>query len=245
MLLSLFGKLFSKKELINFSVLKTDMHSHLIPGIDDGSKDLATTKKMLEGLKHLGFSKWITTPHIMPHIFNNNEQSIIENGAVMNENLDEHITIAAEYYIDEDFVAKIKSEQPLLTFGDNYILIEVSMGVKEKLLEEVIFELTTRNIKPILAHAERYPYMYANNSLDYYDTLRNADVLLQVNLRSFLGHYGEIQKKIARKLATEHMIDFLGTDMHNELQIPMLEEAMADDYVQALLKSGTLKNHLL
>ena len=107
MLLSLFGKLFSKKELINFSVLKTDMHSHLIP------------------------------------------------------------------------------EQPLLTFGDNYILIEVSMGVKEKLLEEVIFELTTRNIKPILAHAERYPYMYANNSLDYYDTLRNADVLLQVNLRSF------------------------------------------------------------
>jgi protein-tyrosine phosphatase len=245
MLLSLFGKLFSKKDIVDYSVIKTDMHSHLIPGIDDGAKDEQTALLMIEGLKALGFTQLITTPHIMKSYFDNNEQ-IIQNGQQnFNNKYHTNVVAAAEYFVDESFVEKIKNNMPLLTFGDNYVLIEVSMGVKDKQLEEAIFELTSRNYKPVLAHCERYPYMFENGKLNYYEKLKDADVLLQVNIRSFLGQYGEIQKKIARKLAANDMIDFLGTDIHNELQLPMLKDALQDEYVQHLLNSNQLKNALL
>ncbi len=245
MLLSLFGKLFSKKDIVDYSVIKTDMHSHLIPGIDDGAKDEQTALLMIEGLKALGFTQLITTPHIMKSYFDNNEQ-IIQNGQQnFNNKYHTNVVAAAEYFVDESFVEKIKNNMPLLTFGDNYVLIEVSMGVKDKQLEEAVFELTSRNYKPVLAHCERYPYMFENGKLNYYEKLKDADVLLQVNIRSFLGQYGEIQKKIARKLAVNDMIDFLGTDIHNELQLPMLKDALQDEYVQHLLNSNQLKNALL
>jgi len=140
---------------------------------------------------------------------------------------------------------KIKNDEHLLTFGENHILIEVSMGMKEALLDAVIFELTTRKYKPILAHVERYVYMFDQGKLDYYQQLKDADVLLQVNIRSFLGQYGEIPKKIARKLAVNNMIDYLGTDLHNEAQLPMIKDALNDAYIQNLLKGNTLKNNLL
>lgn len=245
MLLSLFGKLFSKKDIVDYSVIKTDMHSHLIPGIDDGAKDEQTALLMIEGLKALGFTQLITTPHIMKSYFDNNEQ-IIQNGQQnFNDKYHTNVVAAAEYFVDESFVEKIKNNMPLLTFGDNYVLIEVSMGVKDKQLEEAVFELTSRNYKPVLAHCERYPYMFEHGTLSYYEKLKDADVLLQVNIRSFLGQYGEIQKKIARKLAANDMIDFLGTDIHNELQLPMLKDALQDEYVQHLLNSNQLKNALL
>ena len=245
MLLSLFGKLFSKKDIVDYSVIKTDMHSHLIPGIDDGAKDEQTALLMIEGLKALGFTQLITTPHIMKSYFDNNEQIILNGQQNFNDKYHTNVVAAAEYFVDESFVEKIKNNMPLLTFGDNYVLIEVSMGVKDKQLEEAVFELTSRNYKPVLAHCERYPYMFENGKLNYYEKLKDADVLLQVNIRSFLGQYGEIQKKIARKLAANDMIDFLGTDIHNEMQLPMLKDALQDEYVQHLLNSNQLKNALL
>lgn len=245
MLLSLFGKLFSKKDIVDYSVIKTDMHSHLIPGIDDGAKDEQTTLLMIKGLKALGFTQLITTPHIMKSYFDNNEQIILSGQKKFNAKYQTDIIAAAEYFVDEEFIEKIKSNTPLLTFGDNYVLIEVSMGVKDKQLEEAVFELTSRNYKPVLAHCERYPYMFEHGKLNYYEKLKDADVLLQVNIRSFLGQYGEIQKKIARKLAINDMIDFLGTDIHNEMQLPMLKDALHDEYVQHLLNSNQLKNALL
>lgn len=245
MVLSLFGKLFTKKDIVDFSVLNTDMHSHLIPGIDDGAKDIASTQLMITGLRELGFGKFITTPHVMAEYFDNNE-TIIESGlAELKKHIDLNILAAAEYFVDESFISKIKSGYKFLTFGENFILIEVSMGVKDKLLEEAVFELRLRNMRPVLAHVERYPYMFENGKLDYYEKLKDADVLLQVNVRSFIGQYGEIQKKIARKLAVNEMIDFLGTDIHNEAQLPMIKEAMLDEYVQHLLHGKQLKNNLL
>jgi len=245
MWLSLFSKLFSKPELLDFSVLQTDMHSHFVPGIDDGAKDTESTKNMLAGLKSLGFSKFITTPHIMPDVYENKEATIEQLTAQLNATLNTNIIAAGEYYIDASFLNKIKNDEHLLTFGENHILIEVSMGMKETLLDAVIFELTTRKYKPILAHVERYVYMFDQGKLDYYQQLKDADVLLQVNIRSFLGQYGEMPKKIARKLAVNNMIDYLGTDLHNEAQLPMIKDALNDAYIQNLLKGNTLKNNLL
>ncbi len=152
---------------------------------------------------------------------------------------------AAEYYIDQEFPNRVRNDEKFLTFGENYILIEVNMMAREKRLEEVLFELNLKGYKPVLAHVERYPYMFEGNSLAYYASLLDADVLLQVNLRSFTGQYGEIQKKIARQLAEHNMINFLGTDIHHENQLPIIYQSMKDPYVQKLLIKNKLLNNQL
>ena len=210
---SLLSKLFPRKDILDFSVLNADMHSHLIPGIDDGAANIESSIKMIHGLQKLGFKKMITTPHIMPDVYNNSAESIRNgceelNAAIKNE-VDVNIHPAAEYYIDGSFVDRITGGEKFLTFGDNYILVEVSMMIREKKMEEVLFELNMRGYKPVLAHAERYPYLFEHHKLDNYEALRDADVFLQVNLRSFTGGYGEIQKKIAKALAENEMISFI------------------------------------
>ncbi len=242
------SKIFGKNNYLDFSVLNSDMHAHLIPGIDDGSVDIEETLKMIEGLKTLGFKNFITTPHMMPDVFKNTNASISEAGIKLNIELEsqigKQIHTAAEYYVDENFPERVRNNESFLTFGNNYILIEVSMNAKEKSLKETLFELKVKGYYPVLAHVERFPYMFTDD-LNYYSDLKDADVLFQVNLRSFIGQYGETQRKIARALADNNMIDFLGTDLHRQNQLPFLEMAMKDSYVQKLLKQNKLLNKQL
>ncbi len=246
---SLLHKIFGQKDLPDFSALHTDMHSHILPGIDDGSQSPESSVNMMTGLMELGFKKFITTPHIMPEVFNNTPESVhaafsqLKNALENKDHFDLHV--AGEYYIDDHFATRVRNGEQFLTFGDNYILVEVSMMVKEKKLEESLFELVMNGYKPVLAHAERYPYMFENGKLNYYSGLCDADVFLQVNLRSFTGNYGEIQRKIARALAENDMISFLGTDLHNEGQLGLLFQAMKDNHVQKLMAGGKLLNHTI
>lgn len=248
---NLFSKFFpaQKKDLLNFSVLHTDMHAHLLPGIDDGATDITAALALISGLQELGFKKCIATPHIMPGVFDNDADIIFDRQSALNAAalpaLGTEVQAAAEYFIDESFPERVRAGEQLLTFGDNYVLVEMSMILREKKLEEAFFEMRLRGYRPVLAHVERYPYLFDKQQLDEYEKLRDADVHLQVNLRSFTGNYGEIQKRIARVLAEHRMISFLGTDLHNAAQLPILAQAMADGHVQRLMESGTLLNAML
>ncbi len=249
MLLSLFSKLFSDKNILDFSVLNADMHSHLLPAIDDGAANIESSVAMIKGLQQLGFKKFITTPHIMPEVYNNSNDIINvacdELNILIQKEIGTKVEPAAEYYIDGSFIDRIKNGEKFLTFGDSYILVEVSMMAREKKMEEVLFELKLRGFKPVLAHVERYPYLFENHKMAHYEQLRDADVFLQVNLRSFTGNYGIIQKKIALALAENGMISFLGTDIHNETQLSQLKKAMLNKHVQKLLLDGKLLNSQL
>jgi len=243
-----FKKIFSNREFLNYEALGADMHSHFIPGIDDGSASVEESIEMLQELMRMGYRKFITTPHIQPEFFPNTEDIIRQKTTELKAELEKRnfkcdLIAAAEYYVDENFLSSIGNRR-LLTFGEQYVLIEVSMMAKSGDLEKVIFELILQGYKVVLAHVERYPYMYENR-LDYYASLKDKDVLLQVNLRSFIGQYGEIQKKIARELAEKNMIDMLGTDMHKPLQLKMLSDAMHDEHVQKLLRENKLLNKTL
>lgn len=246
-----FNNLFRKKEseLLNFSVLGSDMHAHLLPAIDDGAGDMDAALNMIKGLQELGFRKFIATPHIMPEVFDNTPELIREKQQLLNTSalpmLGTEVAAAAEYYIDGGFAERVRNGEKLLTFGDNYVLVEVSMMTKEKFLEEALFEMRLQGYKPVLAHVERYPYMFEHNKLEQYERLRDADVLLQVNLRSFTGNYGEIQKRIARALTDAGLVNFLGTDLHNTAQLPIVKQSMSDPHVQQLLRSGRLMNSQL
>ena len=202
--MSLFGKIFKKEEKlppIDLSVFKTDIHSHLIPGIDDGSKDLNDSLNMLKKFESLGFQKVITTPHVMCDFYKNTPENIREGKVNVQKALKEHniniqFEAAAEYNLDDGLSEKIESKT-ILKLQDNYVLFELPFLSEPPNLQEIVFAFQTAGYRPILAHPERYGYWY--NSFDKYQELRDKGILLQLNLLSLTGHYSPETRKVAEK----------------------------------------------
>lgn len=212
----------------DFSFIGTDIHSHLIPNIDDGCTNLDHSLKCIENLKALGFNKIVTTPHIMANVYPNTPETINEGLKVLRTALQEkniaiQIEAAAEYKVDELFAEYLEADN-LLTFGDNYVLIELSFVGPPLNLEEVIFTMRTKGYKPILAHPERYRYW--NDKLHKIEHLRAIGCLLQLNLMSLVGQYGLPSKIAAQKLLSNNQIDFLGTDLHRFEDINTLQKLL-------------------
>ena len=243
-------KWFSKKkeeelEPLDFSVLKTDIHSHFIPGIDDGSPDMETTINLIKEMQKLGFSKVITTPHVMSDFYKNSSETILQGLAAVRselkvQNINMEIDAAAEYYIDYDFEQKIGNEK-FLTFGTNYILVELSFVEAPKNLFDIIFKLQLENYKVVLAHPERYHYFQMKD----YEELVNRGVLLQINWLSLIGYYSpQIQNKI-QDLIAQNMVSFLGTDCHNVHHAALYEKCQTKKAWHDLHNSGKLLNSTL
>ncbi len=247
MLKSLFGG-FGKKEepLADFSFLGTDMHSHLIPGIDDGAKTIEDSITLIKELHSLGFKKLYTTPHIMSDYFRNTPE-IINAGledvraAIKAEGIPVEINAAAEYYFDDGFVRKLENEK-LLTIGSNYLLFEISYINCPENISDMIFRMQILGYKPILAHPERYPFWH--NNFDQYKTFRDQGVLLQVNLNSLGGYYGHDAKRIAEKMVQENIVDLLGTDCHHMKHVAGLQRTLKEKTLKKLLDANLLNKHL-
>jgi len=241
--------LFRKKEEefppLDFSILKTDIHSHLIPGIDDGSTNMETTIELLKEMRKLGFSKVITTPHVMSDLYKNSPEIILQGLALVRaelkvRNINMKVDAAAEYYLDYEFEQKI-SEGRLLTFGDNYLLVELSFIESPKNLFEIIFKLQLEGYKIVLAHPERYHYF---NMKDYQDLVTRG-VFLQINWLALIGYYSsEIQKK-AENLIAQDMVSFVGTDCHNIHHAALYYKCQTKKAWHDLYNSGKLLNNTL
>jgi tyrosine-protein phosphatase YwqE len=248
---SLWGKIFSPKRKefppLDLSTLITDMHSHLIPGIDDGAKTLEESILLIKQLSALGFRKLITTPHIMGDFYKNTPE-IILNGLAKIQNklkeeyIDVEINAAAEYYLDENFEKKIGREK-LLTFGDNYILIEISYVYPPANIQQIIMELIMQGYTPILAHPERYPYWAGK--FEEFQKLKDSGVLFQLNINSLTGHYSYLSMKMAHKMIDMNMIEFVGTDTHKMHHLSIISHTKTDEYLHKLFASGKLLNHSL
>jgi tyrosine-protein phosphatase YwqE len=236
----------SNKELPDFSSLTADMHSHLIPGIDDGAQTLEDSLNLIRSLRELGYRKLITTPHIMSDHFRNNPE-IIRSGlqtlkeAAAAEFPDITIEAAAEYYIDDVFVKKLEEEE-LLTFSDKYLLFEVSFINFPENLKEIIFNMQIKGYKPVLAHPERYPFWARKFS--EYEMFRDAGVLLQINANSIAGYYGIEAKKTAEKLIDLKMVDLIGTDLHKSEHINGLNAVRKERYFRKALELDLVNRKL-
>lgn len=204
------------KELIPANYV--DIHSHLLPGIDDGAVTIDDTILLLTELKKLGVTQSITTPHIHSNVWNNTKESIEQKYLQTVVNLDEQVPLrfAAEYMIDPNF-EKLFQNDPLLTLKDNYVLIEISYINAPIQLYDILFELQIAGYKPVLAHPERYPYYYSN--LQAYTKLKNAGCLFQLNLLSTVGYYGVDVAKTCELLLKKGLIDFVGSDVHHNKHI--------------------------
>jgi len=246
----LFGHLFKSellKEPLDLSVLGADMHSHFIPGIDDGSESMEQSLEMARAMVNLGYKKLVTTPHIMQDYFKNTPE-IINNGlAKLRNALNEaqiplKVEAAAEYLLDEGFVKKFHAGN-LLTFGNKYILVEISFYVPPENLFQVFFDLKLEGYSPILAHPERYGYWH--NNFENFVTLKDREILLQINLASLSGYYSPHVQKIAEQLIDNNMVDFVGTDAHNMIYIEHVDKSRYSKHLEKLLLSGKLLNNTL
>ena len=198
-----------------------DIHSHLIPGIDDGAKTFEETLKLAKALQSFGISQFITTPHIIQHVWNNTAEQIKAKEIETNMELEKHqITVpfraAAEYMLDDNFMQLFQSEQ-LLTLKKNYVLVEMSYINAPIQLYAFLFDLQVAGYIPVLAHPERY--LFYHNTFEEYLKLKKAGCLFQLNLLSVVGYYGNEIAKIAEKLLQKGMYDFVGSDVHHSNHI--------------------------
>lgn len=198
-----------------------DIHSHLLPGIDDGAKNRDESLFLIKKMIELGFDQVITTPHIIKNIWDNNFNQIQElskktNLDFKNDGVHSTFSSAAEYMMDIDFIDLFKSEK-LLTLKDNYVLVEMSYLNPPIQLYEIIFDLQIAGYKPVLAHPERYGF-YHHNFQEYFK-LKKAGCLFQLNLLSNVGYYSDEVMKTADKLLENDLIDFVGSDIHHKQHI--------------------------
>lgn len=246
------SNLFKKREelsnLTDFSGLYIDMHSHLIPGIDDGAKTIEDSLELIRGMRALGFKKIITSPHIMSGGYDNTPEIILAGRdkvreAIKAQNIDVEFDAWAEYYLDETILPKIQAKK-LLTMGDNYVLVELSYLIKSSNVSSYFYPLITNGYKIVLAHPERYPY-YHSESLEEYFNLKDHGVFFQLNIASLTGTYGQAARRIGEKLIDNNLIDFVSTDLHNERHLNYIRDAVKLPYMEKIINYPKLMNKLL
>jgi len=202
-----------------------DIHNHLLPAIDDGSKSVGMSLKMLEGFKSLGFTSVIPTPHVYQELYPNTPTTIKNAFEILTERTSKIespkvSSYGAEYMIDEVFMKNLQTCMPSLLLKDEYILVEITFFSETTILVEAGFTLLQNNITPILAHPERY---HSINTIKEYKELKNKGILMQLNALALLGHYGPEVKQKAEKLLKEGLYDFVATDAHNPQHLKNLQ----------------------
>lgn len=195
-----------------------DIHSHILPGIDDGPESINDSINLISKIKDVGFKKIIATPHTYNQVYNNTNETIKESyDLLMNSfSLDMKISYASEYMLDHTILEKIKNRS-ILCLKNNYVLVEMSFMAAPNNLSEIIFEIITNGYIPILAHPERYRFLHGN--LQNFINLKKIGCEFQLNLLSVTGYYGAQITKISEYLLKSDLIDYVGSDIHNFKQI--------------------------
>jgi len=246
--MNLFRKRQARSNIADYSIVRADVHSHLLPGIDDGSPDIETSVELIRGMKRLGYKKLITTPHIMWDVYKNTRSIILEKLQEVKHRLaDEQIEIelqaAAEYFIDEHLGESVERKEPLLSFGKNFVLVEFSMVSQPFEWKKTLFEMQIQGYQPVIAHPERYAYLDRNKN--FYDELKSAGYLFQLNMLSLSGQYGSSVTELARYLAKKGYYDLIGTDLHHLRHLEALKNPSVFSSLQQVLDSGKILNTTL
>lgn len=249
--MGLFGKLFGSKEPVfapaDLSVLGCDVHSHFIPGIDDGAQTLEQSIELLTAMRELGFRKVVTTPHSMADGYKNTPEIILGGLAklraeVERVGLDIEVSAAAEYYLDHELERKV-TDKEVLTFGDKLLLFELPFLSEPQVLLPVIFQMQTQGYRPVLAHPERYAFWYQD--FTKYERLKERGVLFQLNMIALSGAYGPQAKQIAEKLIDAGHYELIGSDCHSMGHVEAMKHTLTRPYLHKLITSGKLLNATL
>ncbi|MDH5398326.1 MAG: capsular biosynthesis protein [Cyclobacteriaceae bacterium] len=215
--------------------MKTDLHSHLLPGIDDGSPDIETSLSLIRSLIDMGYEKLITTPHIMQDYYPNTPEIINKKleelkSALQQEGIKVSLEAAAEYFLDEFLIEKLKQKEDLLLISNKYLLFEMSFMSESPYLKEFIFQARSAGLIPILAHVERYNY-YIDN-LEAIEDISERGALLQLNINSLTGYYSKPVQQLAEKMINRKLVNVLGTDCHHHNHLELIKKAKGMKYYE-------------
>lgn len=204
----------------------TDIHCHVLPGIDDGSENLETSVKIVEGMKGLGINRILASPHITYGTFENSHDTIdpaLESlrKALKENGISMDISAHAEHRMDELFMSMLE-KNTVCALPNNYLLVENSYLQEPWNIEQLAFDIQVKGYTPILAHPERYVYYFRNKNR--YRTLHNAGLKFQINLLSLAQAYGKDEKVIAEWLMEQGLVEFVGTDIHDPIHVEIIEK---------------------
>lgn len=224
----------NKSSALDFSAIGVDIHSHLIPGIDDGAQTIEDSLALIKKLQELGFKEIITTPHIYSDYYPNTSADILSGleklrTALKENNIDIPVKAASEYYLDDHFESLL-NQNDILTLDGKHVLVEMSFFAAPPKLFQYLFKIQTKGYKPILAHPERYSFY--EGDIKKYDALKEAGCLFQVNALSIAGYYGPLVQRDAQKLLKAGFIDLIGTDMHHERHANALAKSLRSSDMQ-------------
>lgn len=205
-----------------------DIHSHLLPGIDDGAKNTDDSKILLQTMIEYGFSKVITTPHTMANVWDNTNESIANSFATLNKETQDlvqqvNLKFASEYFVDESLIENL-NKTPLLTLKENYVLIEFSFLAAPLQLYDYLFELQLKGYQLVLAHPERYSYLHFNKK--EYEKLKKVGCKFQLNLLATTGYYGKEVADMAAYLLKKNLYDFVGSDIHHKNHLNAFQDKL-------------------
>jgi protein-tyrosine phosphatase len=233
---------FSKSNKVtDISWLGVDMHSHILPGIDDGSPNIETALRYVKALQDLGYRKLIGTPHIYKDLYPNTPTSIDTAKAALQKAIDQEkvnivLDSAAEYMLDQDF----DSNGIICTLPKKHILIEMSYLAESPNIKETIFDLRIKGYVPVLAHPERYIYYFKDKSR--LKRFKEKGCLMQLNILSILGYYGKDVKNLAQSLLKNELYDFAGTDLHHDNHLNALTHGIQSGKLFDLIGNVPFKN---
>lgn len=225
-----------KREItFNYESVAVDMHSHVLPGIDDGAQNVEESVYLVKQMVALGIKKIIATPHIMIDFYRNTPETI--NAALdelkaelKKQNIDVQVEAGAEHYFDETFETRI-DDGKLVPFGDKYVLYEYPFISQPPNWFEAMQKMLKAGYKPILAHPERYPYL----ATDTMSMMRDWGCKMQLNIISLTGYYGRDTKKRAEEMIDLKVVDFISSDMHHPKHAAAFADALKTTYIEKLM----------
>lgn len=224
-----------------------DIHSHIIPGIDDGAKSVEESIALLQKMNELGIQNFVCTPHVMESVWENSSQKITSQFSELEQHLKnsnlKHLSVrfAAEYMLDQNFQQLLENKD-ILPIKDNYILVEMSYLNPPINLYEMLFDIQIAGYQPILAHPERYKFLHS--TFNEYQKLKDAGCLFQLNLLSLSSYYGKDVNKIAIELLKKNMIDVASSDAHHQKHLATLEEITKNSKLHKLVQHVLENNKL-
>lgn len=236
-----------KRRYPDLEWMQVDMHSHLLPGLDDGCQNFQQSVEMMHRLEALGLRKFYFTPHIIQDMYPNTTETIhnaFDNLCREEDMAQLAVGYAAEYMVDSAFDQQL-SQNPngLLCLPGDHVLIEMSYMEESKLIEKVAFDLQMEGYIPILAHPERY--LFYHRDPKKIERFQDIGCLLQLNLLSVLGYYGRNERRVAKYLLENGMINLVGTDVHHERHVRAIEEGVQREDVRAYFKHCAIMNEEL
>lgn len=196
-----------------------DMHSHILPNIDDGAKSIEETYNLLNEAQQVGFKAVITTPHYIEGYYESEvslRRDIINQicEKLKNNNKKIRVYLGNEVYLSENIIQGLQEEKICSINNTDYILFEMPLTIEPMNLYDIIYEMLQHKLKPILAHPERYTFIQKNPQIVC--DLIQKEVLMQANYASIIGKYGKRAQITLKKLLRNNMIHFLGTDTHRQ-----------------------------